>query len=68
MGNYIATHITHPDTMPKSDGKPTFDPMYGFPNGRKIRGMFELNLFLYRVLFCYQINMYLRLSRRGIRI
>ncbi|XP_018300796.1 NADH dehydrogenase [ubiquinone] 1 beta subcomplex subunit 7 [Mycetomoellerius zeteki] len=37
MGNFIATYITHPDTMPKSDGKPTFDPMFGFPNGRKIR-------------------------------
>ncbi|XP_011867524.1 PREDICTED: NADH dehydrogenase [ubiquinone] 1 beta subcomplex subunit 7 [Vollenhovia emeryi] len=37
MGNWIATYITHPDTMPVPDGKPTFDPMFGFPNGRKPR-------------------------------
>ncbi|CAL1682352.1 unnamed protein product [Lasius platythorax] len=39
MGNYIATYITHPDTMPVPDGPPTFDPMLGFPNGRKPREM-----------------------------
>ncbi|KAL0109575.1 hypothetical protein PUN28_014554 [Cardiocondyla obscurior] len=39
MGNYIATYVTHPDTMPKMDTEPTFDPMYGFSKGRKPREM-----------------------------
>ncbi|XP_071581571.1 NADH dehydrogenase [ubiquinone] 1 beta subcomplex subunit 7 [Temnothorax nylanderi] len=39
MGNWIALYITHPDTMPTPDGKSTFDPMFGFPNGRKPREM-----------------------------
>lgn len=26
--------------MPIASGEPTFDPMFGFPNGRKIRGKY----------------------------
>ncbi|XP_014478542.1 PREDICTED: NADH dehydrogenase [ubiquinone] 1 beta subcomplex subunit 7 [Dinoponera quadriceps] len=39
MGNYIATYITKPDVMPVPEGPPTFDPMLGFPTGRKPREM-----------------------------
>lgn len=41
MGNYWATYVTHPDTMPVPEGSPTFDPMYGFPDGRKPRGKYR---------------------------
>lgn len=42
MGNQIATYITNPDTMPVPNGKPTFNPMLGFPNGRKVRGKYSI--------------------------
>lgn len=28
----------NPDTTPMGDAEPTFDPLLGFPNGRKERG------------------------------
>ncbi|XP_050400451.1 NADH dehydrogenase [ubiquinone] 1 beta subcomplex subunit 7 [Patella vulgata] len=37
MGNQIYAYITHPDTAPDIKSSPTFDPLYGFPNGRKER-------------------------------
>ncbi|XP_064607126.1 NADH dehydrogenase [ubiquinone] 1 beta subcomplex subunit 7-like [Liolophura sinensis] len=39
MGNTIYAHITHRDTAPNNFEPPTFDPLYGFPNGRKERVM-----------------------------
>ncbi|EZA48147.1 hypothetical protein DMN91_008333 [Ooceraea biroi] len=40
MGNYwVSAHITHPDTTPRHESAPTFDPMLGFPKGRKPREM-----------------------------
>lgn len=29
----------HPLEAPRTDRPPTFDPLYGFPNGRKVREM-----------------------------
>ncbi|XP_032672920.1 NADH dehydrogenase [ubiquinone] 1 beta subcomplex subunit 7 [Odontomachus brunneus] len=37
MGNFIATHFTKTDVMPVPEGPPTFDPMLGFPEGRRVR-------------------------------
>ncbi|CAG5121203.1 unnamed protein product [Candidula unifasciata] len=37
MGNMWYTYISHPDTAPNVRNPPTFDPLYGFPNGRKER-------------------------------
>lgn len=45
MGHIISTYWTKPDVMPVYDSTPTFDPLYGFPNGRKPRGMFFFLLF-----------------------
>lgn len=39
MGNWYSTYIGNPAGMPDYHKPPTFDPMYGFPNGRKERGM-----------------------------
>lgn len=36
--NWTKTYFTHQDTMPKALTPPTFDPLMGFPNGRKERG------------------------------
>ena len=37
MGNMIYAYITNPDTAPNFKEPPTFDPMLGFPSGRKER-------------------------------
>lgn len=39
MGNIWATYVSHRDTMPEAETAPTFDPTYGFSNGRKPRVM-----------------------------
>ena len=42
MGTRLSVSIDdtlHPETAPRTDRPPTFDPMYGFPNGRKKREM-----------------------------
>ncbi|XP_033111363.1 NADH dehydrogenase [ubiquinone] 1 beta subcomplex subunit 7-like [Anneissia japonica] len=39
MGHYVSHYFTHPDTAPKLEADPTFDPLYGFPNGREERVM-----------------------------
>lgn len=33
----------HPDVTPVPESEPTFDPNYGFPNGRKKRSEFLCN-------------------------
>lgn len=38
MGTLLSAYVTHPDTMPEAETEPTFDPLYGFKNGRKERG------------------------------
>ncbi|KAG7197594.1 hypothetical protein KM043_016910 [Ampulex compressa] len=39
MGQMWIKSITDPDVIPKAEQPPTFDPMLGFPNGRKERVM-----------------------------
>ncbi|XP_034946051.1 NADH dehydrogenase [ubiquinone] 1 beta subcomplex subunit 7 [Chelonus insularis] len=38
MGS-TASYVLHPDVTPMGDAVPSFDPNYGFPNGRKERVM-----------------------------
>ena len=45
MGNYIAwvrTVTDEPGVNPGPNATPSFDPMFGFANGRKPRGMHNL--------------------------
>ncbi|CAL1546845.1 unnamed protein product [Lymnaea stagnalis] len=35
LGPMWYTYVSHPDTAPDYKNPPTFDPMLGFPNGRK---------------------------------
>ncbi|GFO18907.1 NADP dehydrogenase [ubiquinone] 1 beta subcomplex subunit 7 [Plakobranchus ocellatus] len=37
MGNMWYTYVTNPDTAPDYKNPPTFDPLYGFPEGREER-------------------------------
>uniref|UniRef100_A0A2C9KSY4 NADH dehydrogenase [ubiquinone] 1 beta subcomplex subunit 7 n=1 Tax=Biomphalaria glabrata TaxID=6526 RepID=A0A2C9KSY4_BIOGL len=37
MGNMWYAYVSHPDTAPDFNKPPTFDPLLGFPNGRKER-------------------------------
>ncbi|PVD23549.1 hypothetical protein C0Q70_16821 [Pomacea canaliculata] len=37
MGNMMYAYVTHPDTAPDIKNPPTFNPLLGFPNGRKER-------------------------------
>ncbi|XP_072023263.1 NADH dehydrogenase [ubiquinone] 1 beta subcomplex subunit 7-like [Amphiura filiformis] len=39
MGHMWSTYVTNPDTSPDIYNMPTFDPLYGFPEGRKERVM-----------------------------
>ena len=40
MGAHWTRHLSDPEGVtPKQDSAPTFDPMLGFPNGRKPRVM-----------------------------
>jgi len=39
MGLMYSAYIKSPDTTPKPDEEPTFDPLYGFLRGRKERQM-----------------------------
>jgi len=39
MGHYYSAYIGSPDTSPNSFKDPTYDALYGFPNGRKEREM-----------------------------
>jgi len=39
MGHMYSAYIKSPDTAPKYLEDPTFDPVYGFPHGRKERKM-----------------------------
>ncbi|KAL3072073.1 hypothetical protein niasHT_009305 [Heterodera trifolii] len=42
MGQKLAVSLDdfyHPETAPRIDRPPTFDPLYGFPKGRKPREM-----------------------------
>jgi len=38
MGNWATTHFLEPGVTPLTDAEPSFDPLFGFPNGRKERG------------------------------
>ena len=38
VGSWVTTITDPPGINPGPDAKPTFDPMYGFKNGRKERG------------------------------
>lgn len=40
MGNMMYAYVTHPDTAPDIKNPPTFNPLLGFPNGRKERSEF----------------------------
>jgi len=39
MGQMYVAYVKSPDTVPKPDEGPTFDPLYGFSAGRKERQM-----------------------------
>ncbi|KAJ8040932.1 NADH dehydrogenase [ubiquinone] 1 beta subcomplex subunit 7 [Holothuria leucospilota] len=39
MGHMWSAYVTHSDTAPDMNNIPTFDPLYGFPDGRKEREM-----------------------------
>lgn len=38
MGQMWTAYVTNPDTAPDLHKLPTFDPEYGFPDGRPERG------------------------------
>ena len=38
MGSQISSAMGYTDTTPDFYNKPTHDPLYGFENGRKLRG------------------------------
>lgn len=42
MGNWYSLHVSNPEGTPHPLNEPSFDPLYGFPNGRKERGKFAL--------------------------
>ena len=44
MGHKLSAYVTSPDTSPSLDAMPTFEPMYGFTDGRKERGKRNLKL------------------------
>lgn len=48
MGNAWALYVSDPEGTPTADKPPSFDPMLGFPNGRKERG----NLLHINMLSC----------------
>lgn len=60
MGNYMDAYVTKPDTTPSPVKEPSFDPNFGFPNGRKERGNY---LFIY-LLICFIIRLIQQLSRQ----
>lgn len=37
MGHMYSAYVKSPDTTPDYRNSPTFDPNYGFENGRKLR-------------------------------
>ncbi|XP_046387515.1 NADH dehydrogenase [ubiquinone] 1 beta subcomplex subunit 7 [Ischnura elegans] len=39
MGNTWALYVSNPDGTPSPDKESAFDPLYGYPNGRKERVM-----------------------------
>lgn len=39
MGNMYSAYVSSPDATPNINANPTFDPLYGFTNGRKERRM-----------------------------
>ncbi|XP_071487641.1 NADH dehydrogenase [ubiquinone] 1 beta subcomplex subunit 7-like [Diadema antillarum] len=39
MGQMWTAYVTHPDTAPDLENIPTFDPLYGYPDGRPEREM-----------------------------
>ena len=54
MRGWYQTVIDDPDINPGPCAKPTFDPMLGFPDGRKERGMYCSNL--YCVYFSFVVD------------
>ena len=50
MGTTYSAYVSEPDTTPKADAVPTFDPALGFDNGRKERGfIFWPNIYIYNL-------------------
>uniref|UniRef100_A0A1I8ETT0 NADH dehydrogenase [ubiquinone] 1 beta subcomplex subunit 7 n=1 Tax=Wuchereria bancrofti TaxID=6293 RepID=A0A1I8ETT0_WUCBA len=39
MGTRLSVSLEDPEVSPRTDRPPTFDPLYGFPKGRKPREM-----------------------------
>lgn len=56
MGNYMDAYVTKPDTTPSPIKEPSFDANFGFPNGRKERGIFYLFINLLIKLINYYVN------------
>ena len=44
IASYVRTVTDDPGVNPGPDATPTFDPMFGFPKGRKERGMINYKL------------------------
>ena len=42
MGNMWYSYVTNPDTAPDYKNPPTFDPLFGFPEGREERSTFVI--------------------------
>jgi hypothetical protein len=40
MGNVWYAYVSHPDTAPDIKNPPTFDPLFGFENGRRERSKY----------------------------
>lgn len=41
MGNWYSRYYANPAGTPSNEVPPSFDPLYGFPNGRKERGILQ---------------------------
>jgi hypothetical protein len=47
MGNSWTHYVSEPQNRPDFDNPPTFDPLQGFPNGRKERGETQKTMVLF---------------------
>jgi hypothetical protein len=47
MGNSWTHYVSEPQNRPDFDNPPTFDPLVGFPNGRKERGETQKTMVLF---------------------
>lgn len=65
MGNWSSRYLINPAGTPDPNKEPSFDPMLGFPNGRKERGTFSLFLPFWKGMwFCLSVSLYRKESKK----